>query len=75
MPGSGQASGSCSNTVDEEHLGRFVKRKRAAECLIDKLADLEDNLDVRRLNSVDERGAKRITKYLAARERILKSTK
>lgn len=31
-----------------------------------KIADLEDNLDVRRLTAVTERDAKRMTKYLAA---------
>lgn len=31
-----------------------------------KLADLEDNLDIRRLESVTERDAKRLTKYLVA---------
>jgi (p)ppGpp synthase/HD superfamily hydrolase len=31
-----------------------------------KLADLEDNMDVRRLDVVTERDAKRLTKYLAA---------
>ena len=31
-----------------------------------KLADLEDNMDVRRLEAVTERDAKRLTKYLRA---------
>ncbi len=31
-----------------------------------KLADLEDNMDVRRLGAVTERDAKRLTKYLRA---------
>jgi (p)ppGpp synthase/HD superfamily hydrolase len=35
-----------------------------------KLADLEDNLDVRRLGSVSERDAQRINKYLQARTRL-----
>jgi (p)ppGpp synthase/HD superfamily hydrolase len=37
-----------------------------------KLADLEDNLDVRRLEAVTESDAKRLTKYLTA-QRYLKS--
>lgn len=56
----------------DEFIERLLPNPIAREV---KLADLEDNLDVRRLSSVDERGAKRITKYLAARERILKSSK
>jgi len=31
-----------------------------------KLADLEDNMDIRRLQEVDEKSAKRFKKYLAA---------
>jgi (p)ppGpp synthase/HD superfamily hydrolase len=31
-----------------------------------KLADLEDNMDIRRLQEVDEKAAKRFKKYLAA---------
>ncbi len=35
-----------------------------------KLADLEDNMDVRRLHTVTKRDAKRLTKYLAAWRRL-----
>ena len=51
---------------------RFVKRaalnpvSRAV-----KLADLTDNLDVTRLKSVTEKDARRLSKYLAAREILL----
>lgn len=36
-----------------------------------KLADLEDNLDVCRLEAVTERDAKRLTKYLATRRTLM----
>jgi len=36
-----------------------------------KLADLEDNMDVRRLQTVTERDAKRLSKYLVAWRRLM----
>lgn len=38
-----------------------------------KLADIEDNLDVRRLATVAEKDGERINRYLKARRRILES--
>lgn len=38
-----------------------------------KLADIEDNLDVRRLAAVAEKDGERINRYLKARRRILES--
>lgn len=35
-----------------------------------KLADLEDNMDIRRLQEVDEKATKRLKKYLAAYRRL-----
>lgn len=61
-----------TKTSDDEPYRDFIQRvlpNRIAREV--KLADLEDNLDVCRLNDVDEKGAIRLTKYLAARQSIL----
>lgn len=52
----------------DEFILRAISNPIASEV---KLADLEDNLDVRRLDEVDEDSAQRINKYIAARQRIL----
>jgi (p)ppGpp synthase/HD superfamily hydrolase len=39
-----------------------------------KLADVEDNLDLRRLNALTDRDVKRLGRYLAARQRLMPDT-
>jgi (p)ppGpp synthase/HD superfamily hydrolase len=52
---------------DGELYNDFVARAASNPIALRvKLADLEDNMDVRRLESVTERDAKRLTKYLVA---------
>ena len=51
-----------------DFISRVLENPLAMEV---KLADLEDNLDVRRLLEVTAQGAARISKYLEARQRIL----
>jgi (p)ppGpp synthase/HD superfamily hydrolase len=51
----------------DEDYQAFVRRAASnpIACRV-KLADLEDNMDARRLTTVTEKDAKRMTKYLAA---------
>ncbi|MBI1338337.1 MAG: HD domain-containing protein [Phycisphaera sp.] len=57
----------------DESYDEFVERAaRNPIGRVVKLADLEDNLDVRRLGELGERDLKRLNKYLNARKLILK---
>lgn len=47
----------------EDYIQQVKTHATATEA---KLADLEDNMDIRRLQEVDEKAAKRFKKYLAA---------
>lgn len=55
----------------EDSYGSFVERCATDPlALAVKLADLEDNLDIRRLSELDDKGVKRIRRYLAAHRRL-----
>jgi (p)ppGpp synthase/HD superfamily hydrolase len=54
-----------------ESYGKFIRRAASNPIARRvKLADLEDNMDVRRLSTVTQRDAKRLRKYLAAWRRL-----
>jgi (p)ppGpp synthase/HD superfamily hydrolase len=62
----------CLTRREGESYEAFVDRlapNPLARCV--KLADLEDNLDVRRLPAVTEKDQERLNRYLAARARLL----
>jgi (p)ppGpp synthase/HD superfamily hydrolase len=51
----------------EEYIGHIMADRTAVEV---KIADLEDNSDIRRLQEIDERTVARLTKYLSAYRRM-----
>jgi (p)ppGpp synthase/HD superfamily hydrolase len=55
---------------EEAYAGYIEKVAATPIARAVKLADLEDNLDTRRLREVTERDAKRITKYLKTYRRL-----
>lgn len=56
-----------TKTHEEESYAAFIRRAAANPIARRvKLADLEDNLDARRLGEVTDKDAKRMTKYLCA---------
>lgn len=52
----------------DEYIGSLMSDPIAVEV---KIADLEDNMDIRRLSEIDERSAKRLRKYLVAYRRLI----
>lgn len=57
----------CVTRRAEEDYEAFVVRAKAnAVARKVKLADLEDNMDIRRLEAIDDWGAERLRKYLKA---------
>ncbi len=65
----------CVTKRDGEDYSAFVERSASNPIALRvKLADLEDNMDVRRLTEVTEKDRQRLNKYLAAYRR-LKNTK
>ena len=56
---------------EDEAYEIFINRLRHNPLAVKvKLADLEDNLDIRRIENVTERDIERIQKYQAAREKL-----
>jgi (p)ppGpp synthase/HD superfamily hydrolase len=51
----------------EEYIDSIMTDRTAMEV---KMADLEDNADIRRLRQVDDRSVERLRKYLAAYRRL-----
>jgi len=61
----------CVTRRKGEAYGNFVKRSASNPVARRvKLADLEDNMDVRRMRNVTPKDAKRLTKYLSAWRRL-----
>jgi (p)ppGpp synthase/HD superfamily hydrolase len=57
----------CVTKKDGEQYEDFVKRSASNELALRvKLADLEDNMDARRLSNVTEKDAERLKKYVGA---------
>jgi (p)ppGpp synthase/HD superfamily hydrolase len=57
---------------DDEDYGAFIARVRPSPLARRvKLADIADNLDVRRLPTVTDRDANRLNRYLQARKALL----
>lgn len=56
------------NEPYEDYIERLSNNRSAEEV---KIADLEDNADVRRLREVDERSVDRLRKYLKAYRRLV----
>lgn len=66
---------SVTRREEEETYEQFIDRAAANPIgRRVKLADLEDNMDVRRLSEVTERDAKRMGKYLRAWRRLTNNT-
>ena len=66
-----QAVDALSRREDEsydDYLDRLEKNPLAVRV---KLADLEDNLDLKRLNSIQEKDIERLKKYHRVRQRLL----
>jgi (p)ppGpp synthase/HD superfamily hydrolase len=58
----------------DESYEQFVERSAANPISrAVKIADLEDNMDIRRLNDVTEKDRERLKKYLAAHRRLLEN--
>ncbi len=56
---------------DDETYAAFIERAATDPIARRvKLADLEDNMDIRRLGEVDERSAERLARYLRAWQRL-----
>ena len=63
----------CVTKRDGESYEQFIERSASNPIARKvKLADLEDNMDVRRLNKVTEKDRERLDKYLAAYRRLLR---
>jgi hypothetical protein len=61
----------CVTKRDGESYEKFVERSASNSIALHvKLADLEDNLDVRRLNEVTEKDLARLNRYLVAYRRL-----
>lgn len=65
----------CVTRRDGEAYEKFVERSASNPIALRvKLADLEDNLDVRRLTAISEEDRERVNRYLAA-HRFLQSSR
>jgi len=61
----------CVTKREGESYERFVERASANPVARKvKIADIEDNMDVRRLTGIDQKDFERMTKYLAAWRRL-----
>lgn len=57
----------CVTKRDGESYEKFIERSASNSIALQvKLADLEDNMDVRRLGEVTEKDRERLNRYLAA---------
>jgi (p)ppGpp synthase/HD superfamily hydrolase len=65
----------CLTRRDDESYNEFIERARTnpIACRV-KLADLEDNMDLRRIAQVTDRDLERLRKYHRARQLLIAST-
>ena len=62
----------CLTRHDSEEYGNFIKRVKLNPLAVKvKISDLEDNLDVSRLNGVTEADAERLEKYKQALQMLI----
>lgn len=63
----------CVTKRDGESYEKFIERSASNSIALHvKLADLEDNLDVRRLHEISEKDRERLNRYLVAYRRLLR---
>jgi (p)ppGpp synthase/HD superfamily hydrolase len=63
----------CVTKRDGEPYEKFIERSASNSIALHvKLADLEDNMDITRLNEVTEKDRDRLNRYLAAYRRLLR---